>query len=200
MKDLELIVEQVPAPWGRLFSLLRYTGARYSEVANLTRECLRPAPSGGRDVFIDIKPHTLPDGTLWRPKRPASVRSLRVPGALALAYLEGPDPGALIFWPGRPRPVSVRQANRELERVCTRLGLRQVRTHDFRRARIAQALAAGADPNTVRAAVGHRSLATTVGYLRDVPVQGALPPLDAEAVDNPVAAQYVPLYRKKTWA
>ena len=196
LKTVQRVVSACTHPWHALFTTLLETGARYSEIATLTREQV------GIDS-IRIEPHVLPSGREWRPKRPASVRTLVVGGDLA-ASLAGMtasrEAGVLIFWPERAEPVQSRTANYMLKKHCLRLGVPPFSTHQFRRVRIAQSLQAGGDPNTVRAAVGHRSLLTTIGYLRDVPVRGELPALGAEAVANPAVAQYMSMARSKNWS
>ena len=189
--DLRAIADATPPPWRDLLRLLLETGARYQEIATLT--AAQVDPDGLR-----IEPHALPDGALWRPKRPSSVRKIRLPQHPELLARLARTPGLVLF-PGRDRPLTVRSANRALATAARTLGMPRPTTHDFRRARITQALAAGCDPNVVRATVGHRSLVTTVQYLRDVPVAGTLPSLDAAAADNPAAAQYLNLVRSGQW-
>lgn len=189
------VARETPAPWCQLFAALADTGARYSELAFLTWECVELREDVAR---ISIAEHTLPDGRLWRPKRPSSIRivftkrsNLPAKGA----------PTAFVYWPPATfAPPTVRSANRRLSTAARLLGLATPpTTHDFRRARIVHALAAGGDPNTVRAAVGHRSLASTLEYLRGVPLQAELPPLESPEVVNPAAAQYAQVFRKRNW-
>lgn len=201
LADAQRVLAALPDPWDQLLGLLLETGGRYSEIAALTWECISFSESY---ALLAIKPHRLPNGSEYKPKRPASVRSLRVALERAPGRLQNrrePKCGSsLVWWPERAAPVQARTANWQLARACSRLGVARFSTHHLRHLRITQALAAGADPNSVRAAVGHRSLGTTIGYLRDVPVQGALPDLEAGAVPNPVAAQYLAFgARAKNW-
>ncbi len=108
-------------------------------------------------------------------------------------------PRSLVFWPDRSTPLTSRSARRELKRACEIVGVPYFATHQLRRLRITQSLAAGADPNTVRASVGHRGILTTLGYLRDVPVKCELPALSEKECANPVANQYLGLVRRKNW-
>lgn len=192
LADVQRVIEACPEPWRKLFHTMLYTGARYMEIATLTPEQV------GMDS-IKIEPHTLPDGSLWRPKRPASVRSIVISHEFAASLYASAQPGQLIFFPNKERPTNARTANYFLEKFCKKLGVRYFSTHQMRRVRITQALEAGANPHSVRAAVGHRSLMTTIKYMDDVPVRGELPNVDAEPVDDPVCAQYMFLTRRKNW-
>jgi integrase len=179
-----------------LFTTLLETGGRYMEIATLT-----PAQLGTDSIRIE--PHFLPDGSWWRPKRPASTRSTIVSCDMLEALREaarGLPEHALIWWPEKESPTQSRTANYYLRKHCLRLNLPVFSTHQLRRVRITQSLAAGADPNTVRAAVGHRSLITTVRYMQDVPVRGVLPSLDAEPAKDPVVSQYMFMARNKNWS
>lgn len=188
------VVRRAREPWGTLFGFLLETGARYGEAAALTWDQIEPTSCG--HLRVKIEPHALPSGKWWRPKRPASVRSLLINPTILSPTGTGPG---LIFFPARKSPPSRSSVCEYLARLSRALNFPPVQTHDFRRARIAQALAAGADPNTVRAAVGHRTLLSTMAYLVDTPVQAALPPLDAGAVSNPLAQQYLPHFRPAGW-
>jgi integrase len=204
LAQLRALADASKAPWGPLFGFLLETGCRYGEAAALTWAQVDPGSAVGDPWVIRVEPHTLPDGSLWRPKRPASVRALEVAPA-AICDLSRRNPGfstvsGLVFFPSRQRPPARSAVSDYLRRTAAKLGLPPgCGTHDFRRARIAQALAAGADPNTVAACVGHRSLRSTVVYLRDVPVRCALPPLGADEVANPAAQKYLGLSRPANW-
>lgn len=196
LSELVAVACETPTPWRELFLALAETGARYSEMAWLTRECVELRP--GRSL-VHIIEHSLPDGSTWRPKRPSSIRTVFVRSEL-LGVQKVDTPTAYVFWPSSTSaPPTVRSANRRLSTAARTLGLPTPTTHDFRRARIVQALAAGGDPNTVRAAVGHRSLTSTLVYLQDVPLLAELPPMDAESRVNPNVAQYQQVFRKRNW-
>jgi len=168
--------------WGPLFRFLWESGARVGEALALTGAQCEATEAG---TTVRIEPHELPDGSTWRPKRPASIRSLRLPPRVVPSTL----PCAYVFLPDR-RPVFNVQVNRALARRCATLGLPRYTSHDFRRYRITQALLAGAEPLQLSRAVGHASLKTTAGYVRHVPLLCELCPSDAEPVANPAAAAW----------
>ena len=207
LEELQACIAACPEPFKSLCRLLLDTGARYGEIAHLTWRQVRIVSTTENELRIE--PHHLgplipaneppPPKTgrlildpcrggfrmLWRPKKPSSIRSIRT--SMPLPALTGLD--ALLWWPDRPYPPARSSIAHVLARASRGLPV-VVRSHDFRRCRIVQALAAGADPNTVRAAVGHRSLATTMGYVSGVPLEVALPALDAPAVANAPATAW----------
>lgn len=191
--DLLAQTAELRSPWYELAAVLLHTACRFGEAAHATPESLCPAG-------LRIEPHELRDGTLWRPKRPSAIRTVPLPPPLALRLRDmGRGPRSLLFWPHRVRPPHVRTFIDNLRTAARRAGVPPAKSHDFRRARIVQALQAGWDPNTVRAAVGHRSLSTTLGYLEGVPIVASLPPVAAEADPNPAANAYLPYARPRNW-
>lgn len=209
LQDALAVIESISQPnWRALFLLMLDTAARYSEIAALTWEQV-PKQSGGISapsrprplLEIRIEPHLLPSGRLWRPKRPASIRSIKIGADARAAFRlvpQGPK-RTLIFFPAKEEPTQSRTANYILENACLAVGVAPFSTHQLRRIRLTQALAAGADPNTVRAAAGHRSLSTTMRYLEDVPILAELPPLRAEPIGNPAAQGFLFLARPSQW-
>jgi integrase len=187
LETIQTALQAVARPeWRSLFAVCLETASRYGEIAALTWDQVDAG-------LARIEPHTLPDGSSWRPKSPSGIRAVTSETLASLPRSEG-----LVFFPGRERPPHNRTANYFLDRACQRACVERFTTHALRHARITHALAAGADPNSVRAAVGHRSLKTTVNYMYNVPVIGSLPPLEAPQVVDPAVAQYLPLVRR-TW-
>lgn len=190
-EDVRRVLAACPPEWQKLFGVMLETGARYMEIATLMPE----------QVGIDslkIEPHFLPDGTWWKPKRPASLRTVIIRQDLA-EQLRSAEPGKLIFFPHKSYPTHAKTGNYFLQKTCKTLHIPTFTTHQLRRVRITQALEAGANPHTVRAAVGHRSLLTTVAYMNDIPVRAELPCLEAEPVPDPAVSQYLSMTRAKNW-
>ena len=218
LEELQTCIRACPEPYRTLCALLLDTGARWAEIAYLTGAQVRKV--GPTETELRIEPHHVgpvvsPDQApdcgqdrltldpcrgglraLWRPKRPASVRTVRTSIPLPVPVPGGMD--SLLFWPDRSYPPA-RSSVREILRRASRGLPVVVKSHDFRRCRIVQALAAGADPNSVRAAVGHRSLATTMGYVQGVPLLVALPALDAPAVANAPAGAWKAVTGRAGW-
>jgi integrase len=194
--QVQHILRVMPLHWYKVYRFQWETGCRISEALNLTNDCVE-------FPLVRFREHRLPNGSMWRPKRPASVRSIRLsPHLEDLFDVNDIMPTRLVFFPKLVKPFTLRAALNALQTAATialvHLG-RAVGTHDIRRARIVQALAAGADPNTVARAVGHASLSTTIGYIIHTPMIAALPPTNAEAIDNPVVADWAATLRPKNW-
>lgn len=190
-RDLDRLAGELSPRWRAVFHFLWATGARCGEALALTPDCVEARAPGV--VAIHIRPHELPNGRLWRPKRPASVRTIICPdGALPPDWGAGP----YVF----PGARTVDAACKALKRACARADVPYNGTHGFRRGRIVQALAAGADPNTVATAVGHASLLTTLTYVHAGGLEAALPDPDAPAQANPPAAEWLKAARPKKWS
>lgn len=191
--EIDRVLENCSPHWRAVFRCALTLGARIGEVLALTTDCVEPGP-GGR-VVVHVRPHTLPNGKEWRPKRPASVRSLLVEPTPELALAADAVGVHWVYDKAR----TPRAAQLALKKACTLAGVPYNGTHDFRRARIVQALAAGADPNSVASAVGHASLATTMQYVTTGGLVAELPPVDAPATPNPAAAEWLKPTRRKNW-
>lgn len=179
--------------WGRLWRFLWETGCRRGEALALTGAQLEPR--GDDTTLVRIIEHALPDGTAWRPKRPASVRAILVPSTVAPATMRM----AYAFMPEIPRPVHAMRIKRALDAACDACGLPRAGTHAFRRGRIVQGLLAGAEPVQLSRTVGHASLKSTIAYVVHVPILGALPPSDAPPVANPSVGAYATSQRRANW-
>lgn len=200
-----------PGPRGRdyrpVLELCWLTACRVGEAVALTRECVEARP-GGWAIFVRC--HTLPDGRQWRPKRVASVRQVRITSSSASRQLSeiltdavlvsrAPESPCKSIWPWGS-PPSVRAVQKAWRRSCELLGLSEFSgTHALRRARISQALAAGAPPSTVSEAAGHASLTSTIVYLGHSGCELELPPPDAEPVPNPPASSWLAALRERSW-
>jgi len=180
---LAKLLQVAPDDWGRLWGFLAQTGCRRGEALALTGAQIDREPT--RDI-VRVEPHTTPEGRVWAPKTSSGIRSLVLPPGTVPPAL----PSAYVFVPSVRRPVHNTTADRALNRQCAKAGIARVTSHDFRRMRITQALMAGAEPVALSRAVGHRSLATTIGYLRELPMLCELPPLDAEPVANTAGAAW----------
>lgn len=191
--EASAIVALADPPWNHIFRLLWETGARLSEVTHLTVDCVQ-ADNGA--CVLEFKEHTLPDGSTWKPKRPASIRAVRVPPW----PIPQVPPGTLLFFPGKPRPPRRPTALWFLRKALQRAGLpTEYATHCFRRGRITQALEAGADPHVVSRAVGHGSLTTTFGYLTYNPLLTELPDPAALPAPNAAVSKWQSTYRPREW-
>lgn len=190
-RDLDRLAGALSPRWRAVFRFLWATGARCGEALALTPDCVEERAAGV--VAIHIRPHVLPDGRAWRPKRPASVRTIVAAAAcLPADWREGP----YVFAGAR----TVDAACKALKKACVEVGVPYNGTHGFRRGRIVQALAAGADPNTVATAVGHASLLTTLTYVHAGGLEAALPDPDAPAQANPPASEWLKACRPKKWS
>jgi integrase len=192
-EQIRALLEALPDRWRPVFEFQFELGCRVGEALNLTWNCI--------DIdkqIVHFRPHELPDGSWWQPKSDASIRDVKLGEAAPaldqlLALHDNPtqflpnisDPvqaSGLIFFPGRERPKSYRQAQAVYKEAARKVGLKSSGTHDLRRARICQALASGVDPNYLAAAVGHASLKTTLVYAKRVAILTELPPSSAEPV------------------
>ncbi len=204
-EEVERVLKYVSGHWIDLFRFQWETACRIGEALHLTNECV-DFPN------VAFQEHKLPCGGIWKPKLPSSVRKLRLPPECeTLVDTASRVPVEFVFYPSREKAPTLRAALNALQGAAEKAGVqvyhkrkgelipRLVGTHDLRRARIAQALAAGADPNTVARAVGHASLHTTVQYVVDTPMLAALPSSFADAIDNPVVAEWAAAFRPKKW-
>jgi integrase len=194
LDQLQKVVDAADLPWRNVFRLCLESGCRVGEAMYATGNCFM-AVSDGRCAFV-IEPHTLPDGSEWLPKRPSSVRKLVVPAGYSQYSVRG---SRLAFF---DEDTVTRTRYRWFwKKALKAAGLRpdEATTHDLRRARIVQSLASGADPWTVARCVGHSSLATTVTYLRSVPLLMELPPIEAQAGTNVAAEQWRNVFTPNHW-
>lgn len=183
LDSLQRLLRTADAQWASLYRFLALTGCRRGEALALTGAQVRH--EAGR-VVVRIEPHTLPSGDKWRPKTTHGTRAI----ALCPDSVPRVCASAFVFVPMLKRPIHNSLLDRQLTRDCAEAGIGRFTSHAFRRFRITQALLAGAEPVALSRAVGHRSLATTLRYLRDVPMIHELPPVTAEPVVNPPAAAW----------
>lgn len=213
--QIRALIAEAPVRYRALFEFLYVTGCRLGEALNLPVECLEPNPGEVEGWFVHIR-----ERPAWKPKRPASIRTITVPGntvsELLRASLRGAEfrrsaqssEGAIVA----PTPRSARNSlvfcDAPTDRSCQRAWNRAAEaagvgwargTHHARRARINQALAAGAPPTTVSEAAGHASLRTTIGYVARTGLQAELPAPDAPPVSNPPAAAWSAALNPRRW-
>lgn len=182
-EDLGRLLATAPAEYAELYRFLAESGCRRGEALALTGAQVERTPER---TVVRIEPHTLPGGRLWEPKTLHGTRALAIPPDVVPLACDS----AYVFLPELKRPIHNTKVDRALTRHCESAGIPRVTYHAFRRFRITQALLAGAEPVALSRAVGHRTLATTLTYLRNVPMLHELPDVDAEPAVNPAAAAW----------
>jgi integrase len=182
-ENLHRLLASAPEGWREFYRFLALTGCRKGEAlaltgAQVTREDTR--------CVVRIEPHALPNAGYWHPKTTNSTRAIVLP----TDAVPPASAGGWLLLPMLTRPVHNMVVDRALRDHTIDAGIPHITSHAFRRMRITQALLAGAEPVALSRAVGHRSLLTTLGYLREIPMLCELPDLDAEPVPNPTAAAW----------
>lgn len=130
-----------------LFRLLSATGARKSEIIDLTWSM----------VDLDRKCLRLPDS-----KTGQKVIPLSTPAADILAGLK--RRGQLVVSTAKGKPLNSRNVHRSWDTIRSRAGLGDVRLHDLRHSAASDALMAGVPLAAVGALLGHKSTRTTQRY------------------------------------
>jgi integrase/recombinase XerC len=139
--QLRIALERSPEPWGTAIRLAAYAGLRAGEVRRIRREHVE------RDYL-----------TIWQGKggRTASVPT----HAEIWAAVEHRPAGLLVTEDGQEFDIAHKQAAH-----FRKIGLPGVHLHMFRHRFATMLLRGGADIETVRLLMRHRSLQTTSGYL-----------------------------------
>jgi len=139
-----------------------------------------------------------PGESTWsfaEPKSAAGARVVELPSGLLqilLAYREeqngSPNPHALVFCTSQGTPLddgNVRR--RHFKPALARLGLPEVRMHDFRRTFIALHVEAGTHPKLVQTRAGHSNISLTMDTYGKLAGEMALQPEQMDRLDGLVA-------------
>lgn len=157
--ELDAILDQLDGhPWRPLFSVLRWSGARLSEVRGLTRHHF---DRGDGTITILRQPS-------GRLKTKASRRTLVLPRLVHDELLDMPRRAdtPMLFATSSGAPIDGRNLLRAFDQAAERAGVRppdegemaKYRIHDLRHAFATLALEAGASQTHVAAWLGHGSL------------------------------------------
>ncbi len=130
-------------------------GLRAGEVVSRT---VRDLDGGGTILWVD-------DVDGWTPKTEASRRPIEVPAPLQPLLMERTRdklPAALLFTGKRGTRHDRGWVRKEARRLCLRAGVPVVCAHSLRGFHATAAIAAGASPHLVAAALGHESASITL--------------------------------------
>ena len=145
-----------------LVRLFRSTGCRDMEIAHLTDTDISPRT---KEILIRQKPcfhckECISRGNIWKPKTPASTRSIPVSDGLLAELLALPK--GLLF-PNEDGNPDVHFLDK-LKRKVKNSGVAHVKLHRFRDTFITNKLRDGVDVRTVQRWAGHEDVNVTMGY------------------------------------
>ena len=147
------------APTTCAFQTLYFTGMRIGELLALTRADLDPA---ARTIRINKSCQRSRKGDIVTPPKTArSNRSVSIPSFLAELLSRYTDTltsgdATLLF------PFHKYMLTKELERTCTKLGLKRIRLHDLRHSHASLLIELGFTPLLIAERLGHEKVETTM--------------------------------------
>lgn len=119
---------------------------------------------------------------LGSPKTESSIRSVNIPEFVRQSLYPYMDSISKNGWliPGQipNKPLTYNAVYRYLSRLCKKVGLRELKTHDMRRIYTTISLYAGNNVLSISSSLGHTSIMTTEIYLRK------LNSLDIKNIEN----------------
>ncbi len=200
-EDIRNLCHEVGLMYGTLFLTMAFCGLRIGEALGLQWP----------DVDFDRARLFIRRQVIWRrakdcrsgestwifaePKSEAGARVVELPSGLLqilLAYREeqngSPNPHALVFCTSQGTPLedgNVRR--RHFKPALARLGLPEVRMHDFRRTFIALHVEAGTHPKLVQTRAGHSDIRLTMDTYGKMAGEMALQPEQMDRLDGLVA-------------
>ena len=206
-KEVERLVDEMPAQYKALVLLGAYAGLRWGEAVGLTRSAIDVMRSRVivSSTAVEVK------GTITLGNEPKTKRSRRsVPVARSVmrrldTHLDqhvAPDPSALVFVGPAGGPLFRSFGRRVLRPAVLRAGLGDLTFHGLRHSFVAILVAAGCNVREVSEWAGHNSVAFTLtryGGLFDEGTERAVDRLDALLGDPHDAPPGAPTRDERRW-
>lgn len=175
---IDVAITRAPAPYRLVFTILRETGMRVSEVLQLRLADILLDPSRESIRVHESKTGTERSVILGPTATPRTLRGLRS----YLKTLQGYGPQEILFRSNRGTPLSYDAVHYQWTKVCQRAALvdsagKPVYTlHQLRHTRGSELIEQGQRIELVQRVLGHRDIRSTLGYadLNDQHVRAAL--------------------------